>query len=248
MQVLLLRTKVNLTSYGESVEQILAWAHAGQGKSVVAANVHVVMEAFDSEDVRDAVNTADMVVPDGMPLVWMLRLKGARQQTRVYGPSLMRLTLQAAAREDIPVGLYGSTKPVLESLVDNVVEEYRGLRVVFQESPPFGDSLQLAGSEVSGRIRQSGARILFVGLGCPKQEIWMALQRGKIPAVMLGAGAAFDLIGGARRMAPHWMQRAGLEWLYRLLQEPRRLWRRYLCHNPRFVALAAAEMLGIWKS
>jgi N-acetylglucosaminyldiphosphoundecaprenol N-acetyl-beta-D-mannosaminyltransferase len=238
---------VDQTSYAEASEQIMAWARAGQGRSVVAANVHVLMEALDSTEMKAAVNAADLVVPDGMPLVWVLRLKGARWQTRVYGPSLMRETLQAAAREDLPVGLYGSTKPVLDSLVARISQECHGLRVVFQESPPFGEVVGLASHDTVARIKNSQARILFIGLGCPKQELWMASQREAIPAVMVGAGAAFDFLAGAKRQAPRWMQRIGMEWLFRLMQEPRRLWKRYLYHNPRFLALAAAELLGIWK-
>jgi N-acetylglucosaminyldiphosphoundecaprenol N-acetyl-beta-D-mannosaminyltransferase len=126
-----------------------------------------------------------------------------------------------------------------------MVKAYPGLRIAFRESPPFGDELWAQAAAVAGRVRDSGARMLFVGLGCPRQELWMHAQRPRLPCVMIGVGAAFDFLAGAKRQAPRWMQPMGLEWLFRLLTEPGRLWRRYLFHNPRFVVLAAAELLGL---
>jgi N-acetylglucosaminyldiphosphoundecaprenol N-acetyl-beta-D-mannosaminyltransferase len=178
-----------------------------------------------------------------MPLVWMMRLKGVKNQQRTYGPVLMLHVLEMAAREKIPVGFYGGEPHVLEMLVSRVQTMYPGLQIVYAFSPPFHP----LGKEEAEQVRQamisSGARVLFVGLGCPRQEQWIDAQRGFIGAVMLGVGAAFDFHAGVKPQAPAWMQRSGLEWLFRLWTEPRRLWRRYLQHIPRFIVLAIADLL-----
>jgi N-acetylglucosaminyldiphosphoundecaprenol N-acetyl-beta-D-mannosaminyltransferase len=182
-----------------------------------------------------------------MPLVWMMRLKGQKDQQRVYGPTLMLYVLEAAARENVPVGFYGGAPEVLQALTARLQVKFPDLRIVYSFSPPFGKANGEEDEHVVETINNSGARILFVGLGCPKQEKWMAEHRGKINAVMLGVGAAFDFHAGAKSQAPAWMQKIGLEWFYRLVTEPRRLWRRYLYHNPRFVILAVLDLLGILR-
>jgi len=205
------------------------------------------MEAHDTGNFRKMINNADLVTPDGMPLVWMMRLKGQRDQQRVYGPTLMLHVLEAAARENIPIGFYGGRPEVLKLLEERVKTCYGGLPIAFSMSPPFTEMTANQDEQVVDQINQSGARILFVGLGCPKQEIWMFRHRDKINAVMLGGGAAFDFHAGVKPQAPSWMQNIGLEWLFRLSTEPRRLWKRYLYHNPRFAVLAMADLLGLLK-
>ncbi len=242
-----LSSLVNVTSYAAAANSVSGWACNSESCYVCIANVHVVMEAWDSRAFREVVNRADLVTPDGMPLVWMMRLKGVRNQQRVYGPTLMLHVLEAAAREKIPVGFYGGTPEVIELLVEQMQSRFAGLNVAFAVSPPFREMSRQEDLEVVEQINSSGARILFVGLGCPKQEIWMAEHKGKVNAVMLGVGAAFDFHAGVKRQAPAWMQRAGLEWLFRLFTEPRRLWKRYLYHNPRFLVLAIYDLLGLLK-
>ena len=188
---------------------------------------------------------ADLVTPDGMPLVWIMRAKGARDQERVYGPTLMLHVLETAARESIPVGFYGSGPEVVKQLVKKLHMRYEFLNVAFSYSPPFRAMSPEEDMEIVEQINQSGVRILFVGLGCPKQELWMAEHRGRVRAVMLGVGAAFDFHAGLKPHAPTWLQRLGLEWLFRFLIEPRRLWKRYLYHNPRFIVLALADLSGL---
>jgi N-acetylglucosaminyldiphosphoundecaprenol N-acetyl-beta-D-mannosaminyltransferase len=182
-----------------------------------------------------------------MPLVWMMRLKGQKDQRRVYGPTLMLHVLEAAARESVPVGFYGSSPEVLQMLVQQMQTRFPNLKIVYSFSPPFRDLITEEDLDITQDINASGSRILFVGLGCPKQEKWMAAYRGKINAVMLGVGAGFDFHAGVKSQAPAWMQAVGLEWLYRLITEPRRLWRRYLCHNPRFIFFAVLDLLGVLK-
>ncbi|MCL4275873.1 MAG: WecB/TagA/CpsF family glycosyltransferase [Anaerolineales bacterium] len=236
--------KISLTDYSNATGSVMLWSQNDKFHYICAANVHMLMEVHDSPEFAKIVNNADLVVPDGMPLVWMMRLKGQRDQQRVYGPTLMLHVLAMAARENIPVGFYGGAPQVLDALVERMKERYNGLNVVYAYSPPFRELNRQEKEEIVKNIDRSGVRILFVGLGCPKQEIWMAEHRGKVHAVMLGVGAAFDFHSGLKLQAPSWMQRLGLEWLFRLLTEPRRLWKRYLYHNSRFIFLAIADLLG----
>ena len=180
----------------------------------------MLMEARDSSEYSKVVNAADLVTPDGMPLVWMMRLKGQRGQQRVYGPTLMLHILEASARENIPVGFYGSSPEVLQTLTARMQAQFPNLKITYSFSPPFREINQEEDMQIVENIRASGAQILFVGLGCPKQEKWMSEHRGKINAAMLGVGAAFDFHAGVKLQAPTWMQRIGLEWVYRLVAEP----------------------------
>ncbi|RTH96481.1 glycosyltransferase [Thermus scotoductus] len=241
----ILGMRVDLISYEEATEKVLTWAVAGESRYVCVANVHMVMEAHDDPNFRALVNAADLVTPDGMPLVWMLRKLGHPYQERVYGPELTLRVCAEAARRGVPVGFYGGHPEALEALVRNLRTRFPGLRVVYAYSPPFRPLTPKEDERITEEINALGCRILFVGLGCPKQERWMAEHKGKLWAVMLGVGAAFDFHAGRVRQAPVWMQRAGLEWLFRLGQEPRRLWRRYLKHNPRFLLLAFLQLTGM---
>lgn len=245
--VLLQRIQVNVLDYQTAVNLLLKWSHLNESRYVCFANVHMLMEAYDSEYFQGVVNKADLVTPDGMPLVWSMRLKGVHWQERVYGPTLMLRLLEAAAREQIPVGFYGGQPGVLELLIERIQTCYEGLHVALAISPPFTELSSEEDEQLVETINRSGVRFLFVGLGCPKQEIWMARHRGRVGAVMLGVGAAFDFHAGVKPQAPAWMQALGLEWSFRLLTEPRRLWKRYLYHNPRFLVLAIMDLLGLWK-
>ena len=247
MKLPVLETRVNTTSYTEAICQVKDWALAEHSRYVCIANVHVIMEAHDSIAFRKVITSSDLVTPDGMPLVWMLRLKGIKGQTRVYGPTLMLHVLEMAAREKIPVGFYGAEDATLEKLISIVRKQFPEIQIPYAFSPPFRELTWQESAKITEDINASGARILFVGLGCPKQEIWMAEHKGKIPAVMLGVGAAFDFLAGTKPQAPAWMQNIGLEWLFRFIHEPRRLARRYLYNNPRFFLLALADLIGLQR-
>jgi len=244
---LVLGARVDSTTYSDATGMIVDWSCQRDSRYVCVANVHMLMEACDSGKFRNVVNNADLVTPDGVPLVWMMRIKGQRDQERVYGPILMLHVLETAAREGTPVGFYGSTPQVLASLIERMQARYEGLIVAYSFSPPFHALSPVEDAVTVEEINRSGTRILFVGLGCPKQEIWMAEHRGKVNAVMIGVGAAFDFHAGKKLQSPSWMQKIGLEWLFRLITEPRRLWKRYLYHNPRFVVLAIADLLRFMK-
>ena len=235
---------ISETSYEAATRQIQSWARAGESRAVYAANVHVIMEGHDDVKFRKILNRADLIAPDGMPLVWMMRLKGVKSQQRTYGPTLMLCVLEMAAREGIPVGFYGGMPTTLARLVNRIKMVHPGLQVGYTFSPPFRSLNSEEAKQIGHEITSSGIRILFVGLGCPRQEIWIDGQRGCLSAVMIGVGAAFDFHAGTKPQAPAWMQKIGLEWLFRLLTEPRRLWKRYLYHNPRFIFLGIADLLG----
>jgi N-acetylglucosaminyldiphosphoundecaprenol N-acetyl-beta-D-mannosaminyltransferase len=238
---------VSETSYEAATRQIHAWAQARESRAVYATSVHGTMEAHDELAFRNILNRADLITPDGMPLVWMLRLKGIRNQQRVYGPNLMLHILEMAASGKISVGFYGGASSTLDKLLVSMKTRYPALQVDYAYSPPFRLLSQQEALQVRHEIIKSGVQILFVGLGCPRQELWIDAERGYIPAVMIGVGAAFDFHAGLKPQAPAWMQKTGLEWLFRLLTEPRRLWRRYLRHIPRFLFFAAADLLGFLK-
>jgi N-acetylglucosaminyldiphosphoundecaprenol N-acetyl-beta-D-mannosaminyltransferase len=237
---------INLTSYDASLVNIIKWSKESQSRIIYAANVHMVMEAYDHEDFKIILQTSDIVTPDGMPLVWMLRLKGAKGQKRVYGPTLMLHVLNRAEKEHLPVGFYGANEQTLENLLLRIRKQYPNLHVAYSFSPPFRSLDKQESAKIIEEIVSAGVRILFVGLGCPKQEKWIAENKGIIHAVMLGVGAAFDIHAGVKHQAPPWLQRLGLEWLFRLTQEPNRLWRRYFYNNPRFLFLAIMDLLGIY--
>jgi N-acetylglucosaminyldiphosphoundecaprenol N-acetyl-beta-D-mannosaminyltransferase len=238
----ILGMRVDATSYAHAAHEILGWAHHGESRYVCVATVNNVIEAYDDPAYGAIMEAADLVTPDGMPLVWALRLLGVPTATRVYGPDLTPVVCQLAAEEGVPVGFYGGAQDVLEELTVKLTRRFPGLKVTYQASPPFRPLTADEERRTLEDLDRSGARILFVGLGTPKQERWMAAHK-QVNAVMLGVGAAFDFLAGTKRQAPRLVQRLGLEWLYRLVYEPRRLWRRYLYRNPRFVILFAAQLL-----
>lgn len=239
----ILGVNVVASSYDEVTEQTLLWANMGESRTLVFANVHVIMEAFDDAAYHGCLSRADMINPDGVPLVWALKLMGLKHASRVYGPDCTIAMLKKAAANNVPVGFYGGSPDVLDALQNIVCRDYPNLTISFAMSPPFRKLTDEEDAAVVQQITESGARILFVGLGCPKQEKWMIEHAGRIPAVMFGVGAAFDFIAGRKLQAPRWMMRNGLEWIFRFCIEPRRLARRYLKHNPRFVFLFARQMI-----
>ena len=237
--------RVDATSYEDASQRVVRWARDGLSTYVCVASVNMVMKAYDSEDFRQVVNAASLVTPDGRPLVWALNALRAPGASQVRGTDLTSRVVEEAAREGVAIGLYGGTPEVLEALVGTLESRHPGLRVACRISPPFRPLTPEEDEAVTREILGSGARILFVGIGCPKQERWMADHEGRFPAVMLGVGAAFDFHSGRIREAPRWMQAAGLEWAFRIAMDPRRLWRRYASDIPRFIALFLSQLLGV---
>ena len=239
----ILGVNVQVSSYDLVTSKSLEWARRGESRILFFSPVHAIMESVDHPRFRQVMNEADMVNPDGMPVVWALRALGSPQAQRVYGPDATLAMLEAAARDGMPVGFYGGSPETLTRLLEKVRERFPAIAIAFSASPPFRALTAEEDALVTEEITQSGARILFVGLGCPKQEMWVAAHRGRIPAVMFAVGAAFDFLAGSKAQAPRWMMRCGLEWIFRLACEPRRLAMRYLKHNPRFVAFVFAQWI-----
>ena len=239
----ILGMRVDATCYDAAVDAIAELAEAGRGGMTCCASVHMVMEAWDDPGFRRIVNGADLVTPDGVPLVWGLRALGVPDATRVYGPELMPRLCEAAATRRIPVGFYGGSGAVLPELVRRLTQRLPALDVRFAHSPPFAPVPSEPDPELALTLRDSGTRLLFVGLGCPKQERFMSLYRESLPCAQVGVGAAFDFLAGSKRQAPRSLQDAGLEWLFRMLTEPRRLAGRYLVNVPRFIACFGAQLV-----
>jgi N-acetylglucosaminyldiphosphoundecaprenol N-acetyl-beta-D-mannosaminyltransferase len=227
-------------------ETIEGWIARGERGYVCVTNVHVVMEARRDEGLRRMINEAALTVPDGVPLVWVGRIKGHPRVRRVYGPDLTLLLCERAAQRGYRCFFYGGAPGVAEELARTLQRRFPGLGVVGAEAPPFRPLTPEEDAAAVARINDALPDLVFVGLGCPKQERWVAVHRGRLnAAALLGVGAAFDFHTGRVPQAPRWMMRAGLEWLYRLAQEPRRLWHRYLVYNPLFLLQVSLELLGL---
>jgi N-acetylglucosaminyldiphosphoundecaprenol N-acetyl-beta-D-mannosaminyltransferase len=229
-----------------ALDQMRCWIEQRQRAYVVVAPVHAVMEAQFHADYRTIVNRADMVTPDGMPLVLLSRWMGQRHVERVYGPDLMLAFSQLAAEHGFSSFFYGGAAGIPAQLADALTQRFPGLQVAGAYSPPYRALTPDEDQAVVDMINAANPDVVWVGLGCPKQDIWMAEHRALLNApVLVGVGAAFDFIAGQKRQAPRWMMRYSLEWLFRLLQEPHRLWRRYLFYNPLFVLLVFLQVLGV---
>lgn len=240
---------VSVTTYAEAVAAILHAAIQGQAGVVSCHAVHALITASREPSLRDKVNSFQLVTPDGQPVRWALNLlHGARLADRVYGPELMLRLCSEAANSDLPVYLFGGNPLVLEKLQATLMSRYPKLRITGTEAPPFRSLTEEEDRAVTERINRSGARLVFIGLGCPKQDVFAYVHRETIKAVQVCVGAAFDFHAGVKKMAPAWMQAYGLEWLYRVSQEPGRLWRRYLVTNTLFVTkLALALSSSGWR-
>jgi N-acetylglucosaminyldiphosphoundecaprenol N-acetyl-beta-D-mannosaminyltransferase len=232
-----LGTRLAVSDYGQVVDWMEAMVAARARGYMTAAAVNLVMSAREDPETDAAVQGATLAVPDGQPLVWALRALGHGEAARVYGPDLMLAFCARAEQRGIPIYLYGGRTPEALALLEGRLRErFPGLRIAGGYSPPFRDLDEDEERSIAARIDASGAAVVWVGTGQPKQEKWMLRMRPLLSAPLLvGVGAAFDFHAGLVSQAPAWMQRAGLEWLYRLSREPRRLWRRYLRYNPRFL-------------
>lgn len=239
----ILSTKINLATYNSVVDYTIINAKQGNRKFITASAVHLIMESHDQPSVRKALDKANIITPDGVPLVWSLNLLGAKNQRRVYGPELMLRICLAASHEGIPVGLYGGMANHMNALKNNLYKNSQHLKINYANSPPFRLPTKEEEQKTIEEINKSGVKILFVGLGCPKQELWCSNNLGKIDAVLVSVGAAFDFHSGRVKQAPSWVQTIGMEWVFRLIMEPSRLWKRYLKHNPRFLVLVAKQIL-----
>jgi N-acetylglucosaminyldiphosphoundecaprenol N-acetyl-beta-D-mannosaminyltransferase len=240
---------VDATDYDEATARIIGAAEQSRPMAVTALAVHGVMEGVHDRDLGARLNSFDLVTPDGQPVRWALNLlHGAKLRDRVYGPTLTLRVLDQAARRGLPVYLYGSTQPTLDRLVPALQKMFPALKVAGVEASKFRAVEPGEAEQIAARVAASGARIVLVGLGCPRQEIFTHALRPHLAMPMLAVGAAFDYHAGALRRPPEWMQRRGLEWLWRLGLEPKRLWRRYLLLNPEYLGRLAAQRARLWRA
>jgi N-acetylglucosaminyldiphosphoundecaprenol N-acetyl-beta-D-mannosaminyltransferase len=229
-------------SFNEQIDLIMSWATQRQSRMVYVANVHMLIEAWQNSHFAGAMRSADLVTPDGAPLVWMLRLMGSKRSERVAGMDIFRATCERAAQGKISIFLLGSKPEVLDRICQRLQREFPTLKIAGVESPPFRPLGLTPNMEVVKTINSSGAGLVFVALGCPKQELWMAQHREHISAVLLGIGGVFPVYAGTLKQAPQILQKAGLEWLFRLAQEPQRLWKRYAVTIPIFIWLSLKQL------
>lgn len=220
----------------------------GRKEYVCVRDAHGIVRCQDDPELRSIHNRAFLVTPDGMPLVWALRHAGHAESDRVYGPDLMLSVFDAGSAKGLRHFLYGATAETLEQLQARLLVKFPQARIVGSYAPPFRKLSMREETDIADRLNQSGADIIWVGLSSPKQELWMARMRDRLEASMLiGVGAAFDFHAGLKRQAPRFIQRSGFEWAFRLLCEPRRLWRRYALVVPTFISLSAFQRLGLRK-
>jgi len=238
-----LTMNVNITSLAQASNKIEQWAKAYQSAYVCVSNVHMCMEVYDDSGFSDVVNAADKVIPDGKPIALGLKLLGHTEATQVRGGDITLTLCEMAASKGLVVGLYGGEEAVLADLSRFLTSKFPGINIGCAISPPFRELSAQEDADIVAQINEAKVQILFVGLGCPKQERWMAAHKGQINAVMLGVGAVFDFLSGNKKEAPRWVQSIGMEWFFRLVSEPRRLWRRYFKHNPRFIYFFTLQLL-----
>jgi N-acetylglucosaminyldiphosphoundecaprenol N-acetyl-beta-D-mannosaminyltransferase len=226
---------IDVLSWDSAIKRVLAWAQNHESRVVCVCDVHSVVHALRDACHAQIIRSADLVTPDGLPVAWMIRRKGHVKQERIAGPDLMWACCREAAESDISIFLYGTTPDTLQRLQNMLQFAFPAIKIVGAISPPFRKLSEEEDAAIVDHVNRSGAQIVWVGLGCPKQETWMQAHRGRIKAVMVGVGAALDFHAGVVKRAPPWMQRSGLEWFHRVLQDPRRLAKRYLVSNALFI-------------
>ncbi len=237
-------SSICILPFDRQIDLIITWAKNRQNKVVCVANVHMLIEAWKNARFAEVLKQADLVTPDGKPLVWMLKSMGATRAERVAGMDIFLATCKRASADRISIFLLGSTPEILDRICERLQAEFPHLKIAGIESPPFDPLAPTAGTNIVETINASGAGIVFVALGCPKQECWMMEHRDRIQAVTIGVGGVFGVYARVLKEAPRFIQNAGFEWLFRLIQEPRRLWKRYATTMPIFIWLALKQLIN----
>jgi len=242
----LLGVRVDSLTYKSVVDKVIGLAFLGEGGFVCICNTHVVLEARKDYYLKRFINSANYVVSDGVTLVWALKFFGIKNAQRVTGPSLVPFVCKKAQRLKISIGFYGGEKETLKILTKKIQHRFPQLKIKYAYSPPFRTLSKEEDEKIIKEIEASEIQILFVGLGCPKQELWACEHRGRITPAIITVGAAFDFLAGVKKRAPRWVQKSGLEWLHRLISEPHRLWKRYLFGNLSFIFLISRDIFRKW--
>jgi N-acetylglucosaminyldiphosphoundecaprenol N-acetyl-beta-D-mannosaminyltransferase len=242
-QTELLGLNIDAQTLDDAVQTLLEWAQDSYPRYVSTCTVYTLMMCQEDVQVMKAVSQADMVTADGMPLVWLQRLSGYAQAERVYGPDIMERLCKATANQPVRHYFWGGLPGVPEKIVDQLLRRFPDLQIAGLYSPPVRNLESTPDPEVIEHLNAAKADVIWVGLGSPKQDLWMSLYRPHLNAsLLIGVGAAFDFIAGTKPQAPVWMQHSGLEWLFRFVHEPKRLWRRYIIYN----ALFLARLIASW--
>lgn len=236
---------VNVCDHEYVIRKVAELIKEKKGGYICFCTVHMVMESYDNPEFAAKVNGADFVAADGMPIVWMQKMQGKKEAARVRANDLMIMLCAYAEKQGLKVGFYGGEENVLDAISERAKRDFPDLQIAYSYSPPFRPLTDEEDAEITAGINRTAADILFMGLGCPKQENWMAAHKDRLEAVMLGVGASFDFYAGNVKESPEWIGKLGLEWLFRLAQQPRRLWKRYLILNPRFVWAAVLQLTGL---
>lgn len=245
----ILGVKVDAVNLGSAWENVAGWVSRKEKAYVCVAPVSTIVSCNEDERYRNVVNAAQMVTPDGMPVVWLARAKGFKKVERTYGPDLLLKVCREGQQSGLRHFFYGGTEEVCRRLRAALTVQFPQLKIAGTYAPPFRELTEQENERIIEMINEAQPDILWVGLGSPKQDFWMSQNRAKLSVpVMLGVGAAFDFLSGIKPQAPRWMQRSGFEWFFRLCCEPRRLWKRYIVGNSKFILLLLRERLGIRKN
>ncbi len=244
----ILGTQVSAVNMERALVELDSWIEESDSRYICVTPAHSIMDAYNQPEVQRIFNASGMTVPDGMAIVWILKLMGQNHVSRVYGPDLLEATCEYGLQKEYRHYFYGGTPDVTKKLSQKLSADFPNLQIAGISTPPFRPLSAEEDEEIIEKINQSEADIIWVGLGAPKQEIWMQAHLGKINApVMVGVGAAFDFLSGNKSQAPLWIQRNGLEWLFRFMHEPKRLWSRYKQY-PKFVFLVSLSLFGVSKN
>lgn len=247
-KVKVLEVDFTAASWDEILNQIYQWGAARESRIICISNVHSLITAREDPAFGAIVNDADLTTPDGAPIAWLISRLFKKRQARINGPDLMFKYCQLIENTPQSIFLYGSSDSTLSTLKVKLLESFPQLKIAGTYSPPYRPLTYEEDLKITDLINKSGAGTVWISLGCPKQERWMADHRTRIMSVMIGVGAAFDYHAGTLKRAPHWMQNSGLEWFYRLLLEPKRLWRRYLVTNSKFIILVVRNYFRAFSS
>ena len=242
----ILGVEVSAIHMQQAIQQIIAWVEQHVSAYVCVTPAHAVMDCVANPEIKRIYNQSGMTTPDGMAIVWLLKLAGHKQVSRVYGPDLLQTLCGKSIAKPLRHYFLGGAPGVAAEMVKRLKENNPALQVAGIDAPPFRELSPAEEEQMIDKIQQSAPDILWVGLGSPRQEQWMAAQTSRMNMVMIGVGAAFDFLSGNKPQAPRWVRRMGMEWFYRLLSEPGRLWRRYIQY-PRFVWLVLLQKLGLRK-
>ena len=237
----ILKTNINVTNMSDTIKYIGGHLDDLRGKYICVSNVHTTVMSYENEEYRKIQNGAAMALPDGAPLPSYSRRKGYKQAQRVTGPDLMLELFAISKEKGYRHYFYGATEETLQSMKEVLERDYPGIQIAGMYAPPFRALTPQEDAQIVAKINESRPDFIWIGLGAPKQEEWMYQHMGQLQGVLIGVGAGFDYLAGYIKRAPRWMQRMSLEWLYRLLQDPKRLWRRYFTSNVKFICLTRMD-------